>query len=42
MNIADLIAIDTHVHLETEVSGNAANEAAQKYFGKSGAGRSPK
>ncbi len=37
MNINDLIAIDTHVHLETELEDNAANEAAQKYFGKSGA-----
>ncbi len=35
----DLIAIDTHVHLETELEDNAANEAAQKYFGQSGAGR---
>ena len=42
MNIQELVAIDTHVHLETEVSGNAANEAAQKYFGNSGAGRSKK
>ncbi len=42
MNIQELIAIDTHVHLETEIKGNAANEAAQKYFGNSGAGRSPK
>ena len=37
MNTNDLIAIDTHVHLETELEDNAANEAAQKYFGKSGA-----
>ena len=42
MNIQELVAIDTHVHLESEVSGNAANEAAQKYFGNSGAGRSKK
>lgn len=42
MNIAELIAIDTHVHLESEVKDNAANEAALKYFGNSGAGRSPK
>ncbi len=42
MNIADLVAIDTHVHLESEVKDNAANEAALKYFGNSGAGRSPK
>lgn len=42
MNIADLVAIDTHVHIESEVKDNAANEAALKYFGNSGAGRSPK
>lgn len=39
MNTNDLIAIDVHVHLETEISDNDANEAAQKYFGKSGVGR---
>lgn len=39
MQSNDLIAIDVHVHLETEVEDNAANEAAQKYFGQSGAGR---
>ncbi|MBI1764222.1 MAG: amidohydrolase [Acidobacteria bacterium] len=39
MNTNDLIAIDTHVHLETELADNAANEAAQKYFGKAGVGR---
>lgn len=39
MQINDLIAIDVHVHLETEVEDNAANAAAQKYFGQSGAGR---
>jgi uncharacterized protein len=33
MKIEDLKAIDVHVHIETEVSNNAANEAAQKYFG---------
>ena len=37
MQTNDLIAIDVHVHLETELEDNAANEAAQKYFGKSGA-----
>ncbi len=37
MNSNDLIAIDVHVHLETEMEDNEANEAAQKYFGKSGA-----
>jgi uncharacterized protein len=39
MNINDLIAIDVHVHLETEIEDNAANEAAKKYFGNSGVGR---
>ena len=40
MQAADLAAIDVHVHVETEVPGNAANQAAQKYFGHSGAGHS--
>lgn len=39
MNINDLVAIDVHVHLETEIEDNEANAAAQKYFGKSGVGR---
>ena len=39
MNVNDLIAIDVHVHLETEMEDNEANAAAQKYFGKSGVGR---
>jgi hypothetical protein len=38
MNTNDLIAIDVHVHLETEMEDNEANAAAQKYFGKSGVG----
>jgi predicted TIM-barrel fold metal-dependent hydrolase len=38
MNANDLIAIDVHVHLETEMEDNEANAAAQKYFGKSGVG----
>ena len=38
MNTNDLIAIDVHVHLETELDGNEANEAAKKYFGNSGVG----
>jgi len=38
MNTNDLIAIDVHVHLETEIDGNEANEAAKKYFGNSGVG----
>jgi uncharacterized protein len=36
MKIADLIAIDTHVHIEPEPTGNAAEEAARKYFGNAG------
>jgi hypothetical protein len=39
MKIQDLIAIDTHVHIESDVKGNAADEAAKKYFGDSGAAR---
>jgi uncharacterized protein len=42
MQIDNLIAIDTHVHVESEATGNAADEAAKKYFGNSGAGRSKK
>jgi predicted TIM-barrel fold metal-dependent hydrolase len=38
MNTNDLIAIDVHVHLETELDDNEANEAAKKYFGNSGVG----
>jgi predicted TIM-barrel fold metal-dependent hydrolase len=33
---ASLIAIDTHVHIESDVEGNAAADAAKKYFGDSG------
>jgi predicted TIM-barrel fold metal-dependent hydrolase len=36
MNIDKLIAIDTHVHVESEPTGNDADEAARKYFGNSG------
>ena len=36
MNIQNLVAIDTHVHIESEPTGNAAEEAARKYFGNSG------
>src|SRR5271170_4551629 len=36
MNVQDLIAIDTHVHIESEAEGNAAAAAAKKYFGDSG------
>jgi uncharacterized protein len=40
-DIANLIAIDTHVHIESEVENNAADQAARKYFGDSGVPRSP-
>jgi len=36
MNLANLVAIDTHVHIEPEPTGNAAEEAARKYFGNTG------
>ena len=36
MNIQNLVAIDTHVHIESEPTGNAADEAARKYFGNTG------
>jgi predicted TIM-barrel fold metal-dependent hydrolase len=38
MNIDDLVAIDTHVHIEADVPDNAANKAAATYFGAQGAG----
>ena len=34
-----LVAIDTHVHIESEAEGNAADQAARKYFGDSGVAR---
>jgi uncharacterized protein len=36
MKIENLVAIDTHVHIEPEPTGNAAEEAARKYFGNTG------
>lgn len=36
MKLDNLIAIDTHVHIEPEPTGNAAEEAARKYFGNTG------
>ncbi len=36
---ANLVAIDTHVHIESEVENNAADEAAKKYFGDTGVPR---
>ena len=41
MDIQNLIAIDTHVHIESEDQG-AAGEAARKYFGNAGVGYSRK
>jgi predicted TIM-barrel fold metal-dependent hydrolase len=35
MKASELIAIDTHVHIESEAAENAADEAARKYFGES-------
>ena len=36
MKIDNLVAIDTHVHIEPEPTGNAAEQAARKYFGNTG------
>ncbi len=41
VNVKELIAIDTHVHIESEDQG-AAGEAARKYFGNAGVGYSRK
>jgi predicted TIM-barrel fold metal-dependent hydrolase len=38
----NLIAIDTHVHIESEAEGNAADQAARKYFGDTGVPRGRK
>ncbi len=35
-DVQNLVAIDTHVHVESDVQSNAADEAAKKYFGESG------
>jgi predicted TIM-barrel fold metal-dependent hydrolase len=37
----DFTAIDVHVHLEAPATGAAADLAARKYFGESGASRDP-
>jgi hypothetical protein len=36
MKLENLVAIDTHVHVEPDPTGNAAEDAARKYFGNSG------
>jgi len=41
MNFAQLKAIDVHVHMEPVDTGSAADRAARKYFGDSGAARDP-
>ena len=35
-DVQNLVAIDTHVHVEPDVKSNAADMAAKKYFGDSG------
>jgi uncharacterized protein len=42
VKIQNLVAIDTHVHVESELTGNAADDAARKYFGNSGVSYSRK
>jgi uncharacterized protein len=36
MKLENLVAIDTHVHIEPDPTGNPAEEAARKYFGNTG------
>ena len=38
-NTSSLVAIDTHVHIESDAPDNAADEAAKKYFGDANAPR---
>ncbi|PWU03892.1 MAG: 4-hydroxyphenyl-beta-ketoacyl-CoA hydrolase [Terriglobia bacterium] len=40
MDLQNLVAIDTHVHIESN-TGNAADEAARKYFGETGSRSGP-
>ena len=42
LDIDKLVAIDTHVHFHAESAGNAADEAARKYFGYTDATLSPR
>src|SRR5947207_12059088 len=42
LDLDELVAIDTHVHLHAESAGNAADEAARKYFGYTDANLSPR
>jgi hypothetical protein len=41
MKIDELIAMDTHVHIESPPTGNAADEAAKRYFGATNAPTKP-
>jgi predicted TIM-barrel fold metal-dependent hydrolase len=41
MKIEELIAIDTHVHIESPSTNNAAEEAAKRYFGATNAPTKP-
>jgi len=41
MKIDELVAMDTHVHIESPSTGNAADEAAKKYFGSTIASANP-
>jgi hypothetical protein len=42
LDVARLVAIDTHVHLESEAAGStAADAAAKRYFGVEGVARDP-
>jgi predicted TIM-barrel fold metal-dependent hydrolase len=42
LDLSRLVAIDTHVHLESEAAGNtAADLAARQYFGADGVARDP-
>ena len=33
LNLDELVAIDTHVHIESQLPDNAVDDAARKYFG---------
>src|SRR4029450_1849772 len=42
MNVSQLVAIDTHVHIEHTDEGGPADKAAERYFGPTGAPRERK
>ena len=39
LNIESLVAIDTHVHIDSHEDGHDVNEAVRKYFGATGTSR---